>query len=434
MGDFNAVKGAHERSSDCLPNTVAYQDFCDFIDATGFIEAPTVGLRYIWSGRLFMPSHVESRLDRALFSADFASHWHSIHSQALCHLTSDHSPLVLACSLPPSARRCFFRFLNMWILHLEFQEMVQSSWDSELSITCPIFWVMSKLKRLRNRLKIWNKSTLGNMDMMIMETHQELLDIQNLISSDGYTDDLFDKEVLAQAKINIALSRKSELLRQKSRVSWLQDGDRNTAFFHTLLRCKKKPLIISHLEINGSMVYDSAIIGQHIVDYFTQLFTGSQTSQLGIAAIEVILDHLVSDQHNAMLSRIPDDDEIITAVFQIDPYSSPGPDGFTSKYFQSCWSIKHDIWRAVRTFFERSYLLAGHNANTLILISKKEVVSTVADLRPIVMSNFLFKIISKVLATRLNIIAACYVSPNQFDFISGKSIHDCIMLGFEGVN
>ncbi|XP_057791061.1 uncharacterized protein LOC131008185 [Salvia miltiorrhiza] len=81
-----------------------------------------------------------------------------------------------------------------------------------------------------------------------------------------------------------------------------------------------------------------------------------------------------------------------------------------------------------------SYLPTGCNSNTLILIPKKETVNSVTDLRPIVLSNFLFKIISKVLATRLSSVAAELVSKHQFGFVSGRSIHDCIMLGSEGVN
>ncbi|XP_057791084.1 uncharacterized protein LOC131008189 [Salvia miltiorrhiza] len=371
IGDFNAVKGAHERSSNCLPNATACADFCDFIDALGCIESPTVGLKYTWSGRRFMPSHVESMLDRTFFSETFASPWHSVFTHVLPRITSDHSPIVLSCQMEQKARK-FFRFLDMWSLHPDFLETVRHSWDKEAIFTCPIYTVMAKLKRLKKDLRLWNKSTFGHVDSLLMEKQQELLDIQNMIAEDGYTEELFDKEVSAQANINMALSRKNALLKQKSRVECLQDGDRNTTFFHNMIKFRRKPHIISHLMISGEACVDQGIIGDHIVDFFSTLFTETNQAPANIVEVEAVLDHRISDNLNEMLSRWPNEEEITTAVFQMDPHSSPGPDGFSGRFFHTCWDvIKIDIWKAVISFFMRSYLPQGCNANTLILIPKK---------------------------------------------------------------
>ncbi|XP_057775017.1 uncharacterized protein LOC130993994 [Salvia miltiorrhiza] len=432
LGDFNAVKGAHERSSICRPNAASCGEFCAFIDTLGCIESPTVGLKYTWLGRRFMPSHVESTLDRVFFSDSFAEEWHTIFTQVLPRVTSDHSPIILVCHSAPLSGRRFFRFLDMWTLHPDFLEMVKRSWASDLINTCPIFTVMAKLKRLRKDLRLWNKNTFGHVDKLLMERQQELLEIQERIASEGYTEDLFDKEVRAQASINTSLSC---LLQQKSRVKWLHDGDCNTTFFHNMLRFKRKPHFISQLQIDGAACVDQADISRHIVGYFSSLFTEDRQAQASIVDVEAVLDHIITDQDNEMLSRIPNEEEITVAVFQLDSHSSPGPDGFSGRFFHACWDIiKVDVWKAVATFFTRSYLPNGCNSNTLILIPKNESVSTVADLRPIILSNFLFKIISNVLAVRLNSVAEHSISSNQFGFISGRSIHDCIMLGSEGIN
>ena len=49
-------------------------------------------------------------------------------------------------------------------------------------------------------------------------------------------------------------------------------------------------------------------------------------------------------------------------------------------------------------------------------------------------SNFLFKIITKILADRLSTIASRIVCPNQFGFIRGRRIHECIAMASEAVN
>ncbi|XP_057790938.1 uncharacterized protein LOC131008050 [Salvia miltiorrhiza] len=428
IGDFNAVKGAHERISSCRPNYTVCQDFKDFIEATFFIEAPTTGLKFTWSGRRFMPRHVESILDRALYSEDFAKLWGSVHAHVLPHITSDHSPLILKCQNPTTQHQNFFKFLNMWILHPDFHEVVRNSWNQDYDTTCPIFRVMAKLKRLKHVLKDWNKNTFRKVDIMLADFQQELLEIQQIISRDGYTEDLFTKETQAQAKINVTLTKKSSFLQQKSRVKWLQDGDRNTTFFHNMLRYKRRHQNIESLIINGTMIHDDTVIVQHVVQFFTNLFASTCSSDNCLADIQALLDHLIYNSQNALLARIPDEEEIIAAVFDMDAESSPGPDGFTDKFFHSCWQIiKVDIIGAVRVFFQRSYLPSGCNASTLILIPKKDKISSVTDLRPIVLSNFFFKIISKVLATRLSMVAAVSVSQNQFGFIKGRSARISIL-------
>lgn len=88
----------------------------------------------------------------------------------------------------------------------------------------------------------------------------------------------------------------------------------------------------------------------------------------------------------------------------------------------------------VQQFFSDNYLLPNINCNFLVLIPKSEEVNEISHYRPIVLANFFFKIITKVIATRLGIIMDKIISPHQTAFVQGRSIHDCIALVLEGVN
>ncbi|XP_057779814.1 uncharacterized protein LOC130998415 [Salvia miltiorrhiza] len=298
--------------------------------------------------------------------------------------------------------------------------MVKNSWTVAVNTSCPILCVMLKLKRLRYDIKVWNKDVFGNVDNSIGLFQNHLAVTQNQISETGYTDELFDEEIRLQAELNVALSRKNNLLQQKSRASWLQDGDRNTTFFHRMIKFKRRNTLITRLNIDG---------------HFSALFMDDGSPSADPLEIEALFDLAVSDAQNNFLVSIPAESEIAAEVFGMDANSAPGPDGFSGSFFQTCWEIiKTDVVSAVQTFFRSSYLPTGCNSSTMILIPKKKDVSTVADLRPIVLSNFFFKIISKILASRLSRIASTHISNNQFGFISGRNIHDCIMLSSEGFN
>ncbi|XP_057780029.1 uncharacterized protein LOC130998633 [Salvia miltiorrhiza] len=334
-----------------------------------------------------------------------------------------------------AVKRMPFKFLNMWLVHQDFREFVKTSWHADISITCPLLKVMVKLKRLRSSLKGWNKEVFGHVDVDINQLQIDLERTQKRILAEGYSDALFDEEVELQARLSTRLLRKDLLLKQKSRIRWLNDGDRNTSFFHNSLKARRKQLHIPQLNIDGTDSFDQEEIVAHIVRYFSNLFADSAVNTVTPDDVRNLVNSSVSQVQNTHLTSIPMDGEIKAAVFDLGGDSAAGPDGFTGVFFQHCWEIiKADICLAVRTFFNRNYLPHGINSNTLILIPKKEVVETVADLRPIVLSNFFFKIISKILATRLSSVAAECVSPNQFGFIRGRLIHDCIMLGSEGIN
>jgi len=68
------------------------------------------------------------------------------------------------------------------------------------------------------------------------------------------------------------------------------------------------------------------------------------------------------------------------------------------------------------------------------LIPKIQGVDSIKDYRSIVVANFIFKIISKILADRLALVAARIISPNQYGFVQGRQIQYCIGIAFETIN
>jgi len=68
------------------------------------------------------------------------------------------------------------------------------------------------------------------------------------------------------------------------------------------------------------------------------------------------------------------------------------------------------------------------------LIPKIQGANSIKDYMPIVVANFKFKIISKILADRLAIVAARIISPNKYEFVQGRQIQDCIGIASEAIN
>lgn len=207
IGDFNALLGAHERRGNA-PAEISCREFRLFIESAELIEPASSGVPLTWAGRRFLPRHTESVLDRALMSFGFSEIWFSSTCLKLPRITSDHSPIVLSCSLDSINSPKPFRFSHMWIMHEDFLRVISSSWSEQSSEKCPIFRVMAKLRRLKTVLKSWNKNVFGNVDVQIATLQDKLIAVQQNIGTNGYSDRLFDEEVCLQADLDSLLNKK----------------------------------------------------------------------------------------------------------------------------------------------------------------------------------------------------------------------------------
>ncbi|XP_057811347.1 uncharacterized protein LOC131025566 [Salvia miltiorrhiza] len=349
-------------------------EFRAFIEDHDLIQPESTGPFFTWTNQRRFPSPIKSVLDRALLSQNFSDIWYSSAVLVFSRLGSDHSPIMLRCqdtASAPAGRR--FRFLNMWCSHEGFLDHVRASWSSPLDSLCPMVRVMKKLKRLRPILKAWNMDTFGNYNTALAELQQDLSSLQEGIDEQGYTDDLFDQKVILQARIGTVLLRKSEHLQQQS---WRRSNQ-----------------TIKKLSIDGVISEDPATMAAHVIHFYEDLF---------------------SEPDSGVVDR-----------------------SWISGYIPSSHSwevVEEDMVAAVRRFFSNGYLHHGLNSNLLYLLPKKVDTVLVSDYRPIVLGNFFFKVITKIMASRLNAVVAEIVLANQFGFISGCSIQECILLASECVN
>lgn len=92
----------------------------------------------------------------------------------LPRLGSDHAFLVSKYVRVPKPRNCPFRFLNCWLKHPSFIQLVLDSWSQEVHGP-PLSRLMKKLHNLKLALKVWNMVVFGNIDAQINVAQEQLL-------------------------------------------------------------------------------------------------------------------------------------------------------------------------------------------------------------------------------------------------------------------
>ena len=206
--------------------------------------------------------------------------WFDIFPDAkVFHLTSsvsDHSPLTLRMALNMRKRKAkrMFRFEAMWLKDQGCEEVVQKAWEDGM-IGSTGSTLESCLEKCRSSLEAWNKIVFGHVGRKVAELQKRLEWLELQPSSMEINKDM----KRTRSDLNIWLEKEDDIWRQRSRINWLQSGDRNTSFFHAKASARqKKNFIEGILDENEVWQEDEEKVADVMVKYYEELFTTCQPS------------------------------------------------------------------------------------------------------------------------------------------------------------
>ncbi|XP_071912962.1 uncharacterized protein [Coffea arabica] len=386
------------------------------------------GVPWTWCNNWKSEGEVKERIDRILGNTGWIRRFEKAKCTHIETEASDHCILLL--DTKPERRRWKRRFMfdRRWLQHSDIEEVVGGAWERQQGGS-RMYMVQSKIRRVRMDLLGWSKQKCGNSKSLILKVKQEIQEVKES-RGDGY------RIKLAGLKRKLAEAYKQEEIywSQKARVKWLQEGDKNTSYFHAKVVGRRRMNRISVLK-NSSGVWckDEEETCQEIVEYFQHIYTSERPEEFS----EILegIPQTITDEMNMKLTRKVTEQEISQAVFSMHPNKSPGPDGMSPVFFQKFWSIlKVDIICAVNSFFDSGFILKSINETLISLIPKIELPSTIADLRHISLCNVLYKIISKVITNRFKHVLNYCISCPQSAFVHGRQILDNVLIAHEVIH
>ena len=138
---------------------------------------------------------------------------------------------------------------------------------------------------------------------------------------------------------------------------------------------------------------------------------------------------------NRMLNMPFQDLEVYSALKQMYPLKSPGPDGMPPLFFQHFWpTIGNTVTKMVLDFLNFGSAPPKFNDTYVVLIPKNKDPKNIFDYRPISLCNVIFKLASKVIANTLKKILPSIISDTQSAFVHGRLITDNILVAFEAMH
>ncbi|WOL01817.1 hypothetical protein Cni_G10534 [Canna indica] len=235
-----------------------------------------------------------------------------------------------------------------------------------------------------------------------------------------------------QYRVHMKLNNEEETYwRQKSRIKWMKEGDKNSSFFHATTKIRRNYNSIYRLQNHeGQRVEGFEGVASIAEEYFANIYSTSNPR-----TIENDFSFpfkKVTSRMNSWLLRPVSKEETKQAIFSLSSNSAPGPDGFTGHFFKHFWPlIEEDITAAATSFIRSRRLLKALNRTSIALIPKTKIPENMSQIRPISLSNFIYKYFSKILVHRIQPLMNKIISTNQCAFIKGKLISDNILLAHE---
>ncbi|PPR92692.1 hypothetical protein GOBAR_AA27977 [Gossypium barbadense] len=238
----------------------------------------------------------------------------------------------------------------------------------------------------------------------------------------------------ARNKLSNLYSKEEGYWAQRSRISWLREGDRNTKFFHVRATNRQKQNNIERLkDHSGRWVYDTKGICKIVGNYFQNLFKSSidYNDEMEMGYIPKCVDHEI----NNILVKDFTDEEILAAFNQMDPRKAPGIDGLSGVFFRENWEVVgKDILNLCHDFLNGQKDFSCINETIIVLIPKIKEPTNMFKFRPISLCRVIYKIVPKTLTNQLkNVFSSC-ISQNQNASVSRRMIHDNILIAHELLN
>eukprot|EP00253_Pinus_taeda_P006105 PITA_06105 len=437
-GDFNIIKSMDEKQGGRTRLDSDSSGFKHFIHNNRLMDVFTSNGIHTWSNKRKGVHYIASRLDRFLIS-DNAIHLGGDFIAAIIPQGgSDHWPILLHWSRPSNCSNIPFRFEAFWLLDTKFREVVNQAWKSfNPPAGAKMYQFQQKLKHLKQKLKIWNRTHFGNIQESKKKLEQQMKALQQTFILEGCTEEQIQQEQTLWNQIEERQKQEEILWRQKSRISWLKEGEKNTKFFHRSTIQRRMHNKITFVENQqGERVEDHEGMEKEFTGYFRDILQEPNGNR--DEAIREITQHvpkIINDDHNTQLLQPVSTKEVEEAMAQLKDGKAPGPDGFTANFFHEFWElIKTEVWELVEESRSMHWVLPSLNSTFIALVPKEATSNKPEKYRPIALCNVIYKLISKVISNRLKPLLPLLISPEQTGYVEGRQIMDDIILSNEVIH
>ncbi|XP_071712516.1 uncharacterized protein [Rutidosis leptorrhynchoides] len=286
-GDFNEVRYQSERLNTEFNERWA-KYFNTFIENNRLVDIPLLGKRFT---RISDNGKKFSKIDRFLVTDQFLELWGDVSALALDRHTSDHCPIILRDKNMDFGPKPF-KLFDIWLESVEVENIITDAWRKEVEI---------------EDLQI---------DVTVLEEKAKL----NVLSD-------LEREASLDRRVRWLKKQKdeSDMLRQKAKLKWAADRDKNTAYFHASIRRSYNKTSIRGLNINGIWDEKPSSIKREVFKYYSKLFMAKHSFKPNYDSLNTLHFNKITEHESNALEAPFSEKEIWDAISNCEPSKAPGP-------------------------------------------------------------------------------------------------------------
>ncbi|KAL3687547.1 hypothetical protein R1sor_013856 [Riccia sorocarpa] len=350
---------------------------------------------------------------------------------------SDHIPVLVELTL--AGRRRSKKVKRTSYLKLDVESFrnprrkvrIQEEWESGWSLSPdPILaWDMTwgKVRDLFKRFREEDRATLS-----VLKQKQQALDIMRQRIEHDRSEELWAEYALLEKAVHDGELLEASIVRRRSRVRWIQNGDACTRYFFQSLKEKQRQEKITGLQDEeGQLQEDEMRMGEIIHSFYGNLYnqpTITRAERAERAQVLALVNRYVENRENARLMETPGQEEVEKIIRGMAKHKSPGEDGIPIEILEESWGWLGDkCMLVIQTIWAEKRLRKINTGAIIKLLPKNNERLALSNWRPISLLCIIYKLIAKVLATRLKDIIPKLVDEEQTGFVSGRNIMDNIV-------
>ncbi|KAL3679694.1 hypothetical protein R1sor_022650 [Riccia sorocarpa] len=141
-----------------------------------------------------------------------------------------------------------------------------------------------------------------------------------------------------------------------------------------------------------------------------------------------LISKKLSPEESRGISELPEKQEIEEVVFGMKRNKAPGGDGVTIEILRMCWPfVGDDCVKLIHAVWAKKRLLPVDLQSVIKLIPKGGDKKMLGNWRPISLLNLTYKIVTKLLARRVQKVLPKIIDVQQSGFVHGRRIADNLL-------
>ena len=435
-GDFNVCLqpeidkkgGILEKQSDSANIIETMMEEFDLIDVWRLFNPHA--LRYT-RREITRKGLVQSRLDYWLVSShllyNFSSH------DIKPGLRSDHSIVEITFDITNSQKRGrgFFKFNASLLKDVDYVSKINNLIDNYLEVNKDETNDALKWDYLKCEIR---GLTISHASFKAKEKRKQINCLKNRLAS--LEINLSDKNMNIYKNVKSELEQifkeeaKGHYIRSRSHI--IEESPENLKYFSKLEIKNANSKYIKTLNVKGNLISDPSHILNAQKDFYETLYKEHE-KEVDESLFQNIEIPKLDDLETEICEKLITKEELGNALKELPNNKTPGSDGLTAEFYKFFWSkIKGLVYKSFIYAMNNSSLTIEQRRGILNIIPKKDKdLRHLANWRPLTLLNTDYKILTKLLALRLQKVLPSIISPDQTGYLKGRYIGDNIRTIFD---